>query len=115
MMILENQEFGRDTNRVYYFRVVAFDVHGNDSIIENSSFGDGCFRRDYGVVNGGGDMNPQVLVEKFAADNGGDGDEMAVQSSELQEMSNGGCDVKGGGRLVGWLKKWWWVWTVCRN
>ncbi|KAL4582692.1 hypothetical protein LXL04_007250 [Taraxacum kok-saghyz] len=48
----ENQEFGRDTNRLDYFRVTAFDLHGDDHLAGVSTHGGGT--TDRGVVRGGG-------------------------------------------------------------
>ncbi|KAI3767886.1 hypothetical protein L2E82_18315 [Cichorium intybus] len=117
-MILQNQEFGRDTNRLDYFRVSSFDVREHNHVTENAStYGGG--RRVRGVVvglnleqeNGGGDMTREVRVGTFGDNGRRDGGEMAVQSSE-KEMGYGSGGVKNGGRLVG---KKWWAWMVCGN
>ncbi|KAI3499976.1 hypothetical protein L1887_35790 [Cichorium endivia] len=107
-MILQNQEFGRDTNRLDYFRVSSFDVREHNHVTENAIYGGG--RRIHGVVvglnleqeNGGGDMTREVRVGMFG-DNG---------TREGGEMGYGSGGVKTGGRLV--AKKWW-AWMVCGN
>ncbi|KAI3767921.1 hypothetical protein L2E82_18350 [Cichorium intybus] len=75
-----DQDFGRDTNRLDYFRVTALDVNGDDHLNGNVSYGDGGGGSDHGVVVGprveqekgdvadgahGGDMTPQVHVRTF--------------------------------------------------
>ncbi|KAI3767915.1 hypothetical protein L2E82_18344 [Cichorium intybus] len=38
---VEDLEFGRDTNRLDYFRVTSFDVHADQSLPGKSSYGGG--------------------------------------------------------------------------
>ncbi|KAI3767898.1 hypothetical protein L2E82_18327 [Cichorium intybus] len=123
MIILENREFGRDTNRLDYFRVGSFDLREDYYHTEDASNGHGGGRRDGGVVvglnleqeNGGGDMTREVPVGMFGDNGTREVCEMAVQSSE-EEMGYGSGGVKNGGRLVaaGRQKKWW-AWMVCGN
>ncbi|KAI3781329.1 hypothetical protein L2E82_11340 [Cichorium intybus] len=97
----ENQDFGRDTNRHDYFRVTAFDVHGDDNLAGIArDGGGGRGTRDRGVVveprlelergsadvgTGGRISSPQVPGRIFASN----GNESEVQRPE-QERDNGG-------------------------
>ncbi|KAI3515034.1 hypothetical protein L1887_13783 [Cichorium endivia] len=98
----EDQEFGRDINRHDYFRVTAFDVHGDDNLagIASDGGGGGGGTRDRGAVVG-----PRPELERGSADVGtggrissphvpgrifaSNGNESEVQRPE-QERGNGG-------------------------
>ncbi|KAI3781330.1 hypothetical protein L2E82_11342 [Cichorium intybus] len=98
----ENQDFGRDTNRHDYFRVTAFDVHGDDNLagIASDGGGGGGGTRDRGVVVGprpelergsatvgtGGRIRTRQVPARIFASNGY---QSVVQRPE-QERDNGG-------------------------
>ncbi|KAL7604381.1 hypothetical protein Lser_V15G19590 [Lactuca serriola] len=100
----ENQEFGRDPNRLDYFRVMPFDVFGDDHLTGIVGYGGGVGGRlDRGLVEGligsdtavaGGGIRLRVPVG-ISANNGTE----AVLERVNQEKGNG-VDGGGGGRRV---------------
>ncbi|KAI3767896.1 hypothetical protein L2E82_18325 [Cichorium intybus] len=115
----DDHDFGRDTNRLDYFRVIAFDVFGDNQPTGNTSYDDGGRRSDGGVVVGprleqGGTMPGDVIQPVPAGivtNDGSDGGEPLVQILEPEDddgVGGGGGDV-GYLVMVGWWEKWW-VW-----
>ncbi|CAH1421563.1 unnamed protein product [Lactuca virosa] len=113
------QEFGRDTNRLDYFRFVPFDVHEDNHVNGNGSYDYGDGRREYGMVvrpNLGqerdgtlGDMTRHVYDGIIANDDSDSGGSV-VQRWEPERDGGGGED--GGYLLVArWWEKWW-VWLA---
>ncbi|KAL4580644.1 hypothetical protein LXL04_016844 [Taraxacum kok-saghyz] len=74
----DRHEFGRDTNRVDYFKVTAFDLHGDDQFTGIASHGGG----------GGGRLDPVGI----SANNGS---EAVFQRLEQHRVDGGG----GGSRI----------------
>ncbi|KAL7604383.1 hypothetical protein Lser_V15G19592 [Lactuca serriola] len=113
------QEFGRDTNRLDYFRVAAFDVHEDNHVIGNGSYDYGGGRREHGVVmrpnleqerdDNLNDMTQQV-PDGIIANDGSDSGGSFVQIWE-PESDGGGGEVGGDLLVAGWWEKWW-VWLA---
>ncbi|KAI3767892.1 hypothetical protein L2E82_18321 [Cichorium intybus] len=109
----ENRDFGRDTNRLDYFSVAAFDVYGDDHLTGIGSYGGGGGTRDRDVVvdptpvqergistavAGGGIIMRRVPVGIFA-NNGSDGGQAVVQTLGRERGSGGGrCRIVAGTR-----------------
>ncbi|CAH1421565.1 unnamed protein product [Lactuca virosa] len=79
----KNQEFGRDTNRLDYFSVAAFDVYGDDHLTGVASYGGGGGRRDRGIVlapgpeeerGGATDVAGEAVVQRLEQERGDGGD-----------------------------------------
>ncbi|KAI3767890.1 hypothetical protein L2E82_18319 [Cichorium intybus] len=104
----ENRDFGRDTNRLDYFSVAAFDVYGDDHLNGVGSYGGGGGTRDRDVVVdptpvqergiptavAGGGIKIRRVPIGISANNGSDGGEAVVQTLEREMGSSG----DGGGR-----------------
>lgn len=97
---VDNQDSGQDTSRLHYFKVAPFNVHGDDDLAGNDSYGGGGGTRDRGLVVGprleeesgsatavaGGGIRIRRVPGQISADNGS---ERVVQRLE-QESDNGG-------------------------
>ncbi|KAI3767888.1 hypothetical protein L2E82_18317 [Cichorium intybus] len=100
----DSKEFGRDTNRLDYFRVTAFDVFDDDHLsgIAGHGGGGGGGRRDRGVVVGPRLEQKRGSVIACAGqrdrtrevpDNGSDGGGALAAVQRLEQKRDGG----GGG------------------
>ncbi|KAL4560461.1 hypothetical protein LXL04_032613 [Taraxacum kok-saghyz] len=67
-----SQEFGRDTNRLDYFRTAPFDVHGDNHFSTGIADYGGGRNRDHGTGRvDGGDMKTREVPNGFSFSDGG--------------------------------------------
>ncbi|KAL8250809.1 hypothetical protein R6Q59_034502 [Mikania micrantha] len=125
----EDQDYEWDTNRLDYFNVTSFNLHGDDNLTGVSTYGGGDMsgqvvdissNKIISVSNSDhdGDGSQLIPLYKFVDTVNGDGDEVVEkleQERDGGEKVNGGEVVVhekltgGGGGLVviRWWQKWW--------
>ncbi|KAL7607531.1 hypothetical protein Lser_V15G19586 [Lactuca serriola] len=106
----KNKEFGRETNRLDYFSVAAFDVYGDDHLTGAASYGGGGGRRDGGIVlapeqerGGATDVAGEAVVQRLEQERGDGGDSggrrgrRLMMGTRLEEERGSATAGAGGG------------------